>query len=218
MKKIFALLSFSFFFSFLFSQNTEEFYAVIDADTVTLWHTNATRNCCSVHRVDYEIDGNQINVFEIEIAEYCYCGDCYFDLSVSVFNLIPQTYNVNFYMIDYYNQETFYCGSTSFSMPSGSGNHEKLKDYNSDCLGWVSIYDNEEEIKIYPNPLFSDKILNIENTSQDSEFEIYTTSGILLKKEALTNDFIDLSSFSQGVYVLKVFSDNQVFNYKILVL
>lgn len=69
---------------------------------------------------------------------------------------------------------------------------------------------------VYPNPTQSE--INIKEKGKYKKYELYTVSGSLVSSETLQNDKIDLSSLSNGYYILKLYGgDNQVDVQKIVI-
>ncbi|MDP9956423.1 surface protein [Epilithonimonas hungarica] len=77
--------------------------------------------------------------------------------------------------------------------------------YNPNC----ALATNElqsKKIQIYPNPA-KDFIL-IDNLKNNTEVEIYDIQGKLVKKEKYNNSPISLKNLSQGIYILKIPTEN----------
>lgn len=74
-----------------------------------------------------------------------------------------------------------------------------IRIYQTDTL---SIEDETiSEINTYPNPV-KDK-LAIDNTNIDT-FELYNTTGVLVKKGKVNDKYINFSELSPGVYIIKL--------------
>ena len=73
----------------------------------------------------------------------------------------------------------------------------------------------ENEIKVYPNPTNGIFKLNISNDSLNKSYKLYDTQGILLKEFLFTDteEIIDISNYSNGIYILKTTGQN-VTDYK----
>ncbi len=73
-----------------------------------------------------------------------------------------------------------------------------------------------ENLKIYPNPIKN--YFSISNSSSIDYLEIYDLLGqtLLSEKYYSTTIKIDLSNFSTGVYIAKIYSDNQIKSIKII--
>ncbi len=110
----------------VYSQS-DSIYTTIDADTVTIWHTGSTRNCCSIFNMDVTVNDSIITVTEIASGDLCWC-ECIFDLSVSITGLDPGNYTVEVFGTDTIYQT--YWGSTSFSIDSIA----VLGTITSECL------------------------------------------------------------------------------------
>ncbi|MCB0749564.1 MAG: T9SS type A sorting domain-containing protein [Ignavibacteriae bacterium] len=69
-----------------------------------------------------------------------------------------------------------------------------------------------EEVKIYPNPV-SDYLVIDSNMANVERVEIYTVSGKLLLSQNLigNSNNVDFSSFSEGLYLVKIISSNGTF-------
>ena len=91
----------------------DNIFVTIESDTVTIWHTVTTRNCCSLFDLTVQVDDSIITVTEVDTGGYCYC-ECLFDLSVSITGLDPGTYTVEIFGTDSMYQT--YWGSTSFTL------------------------------------------------------------------------------------------------------
>jgi|GEM_PF-1564432 len=67
---------------------------------------------------------------------------------------------------------------------------------------------------IYPNP--TSDILNIQTDQKISKIEIYDTSGKLLKSNSGNEKNIKVSELAKGLYLIKIYSDNHIINYKFI--
>lgn len=65
-----------------------------------------------------------------------------------------------------------------------------------------SEVDIKNELSIYPNP--ATDFLNITKASEKATYKIFNVSGVLVLKGAITNEKIDVSSLSKGVYVISI--------------
>nr|WP_299259872.1 T9SS type A sorting domain-containing protein [uncultured Aquimarina sp.] len=62
-------------------------------------------------------------------------------------------------------------------------------------------------LKIYPNPVFGQVLEVFLNMDQTASYEIISITGQLISKGNVTKT-IDVSSLNPGIYLLKVFNDN----------
>jgi hypothetical protein len=58
------------------------------------------------------------------------------------------------------------------------------------------------EIKLYPNPTTS--ILNVSSVSENATFKVYNLLGQTVMSGRISNNLIDVSNFTAGVYILEV--------------
>ncbi len=209
MRCSFLILTILFSANLFSQQNPENFYAVVNSDTAIIWHENASRNCCVEHRLDFDIFEKQINIYEVEVTEHCYCGYCYYNLSLTLIRLLPGHYNVNYYWVGYYNNDTTYCGETSFSVLKGKDSPQKIAQYQSECIENPIKEKKEKEIIIYPNPLTKKQILHIESDEKVIEYSISSFNGYYFKGQ-LINNSIDLDFLSPGVYILQLKTESAV--------
>nr|WP_281422479.1 T9SS type A sorting domain-containing protein [Aquimarina litoralis] len=63
-------------------------------------------------------------------------------------------------------------------------------------------------LKIYPNPIQGQNLNVFLNMDKMASYEIITISGQLVGQGNVTES-IDVSNLKQGIYLLKVFNDNQ---------
>jgi len=62
-------------------------------------------------------------------------------------------------------------------------------------------------LKVYPNPVKN--ILNIQNDQAVQKAEIFDLNGRLLQSTTLTNNQINLSQITSGIYFVKIYSNNK---------
>ena len=98
-------------------------------------------------------------------------------------------------------------------------NNNLILDINGYCYDFITnIPKNplEKEISIYPNP-FSDKF-TIDSYDKKAKVEIYNNIGQKISDQALEySNSIDLSSYNDGIYLIKIFSQNKQVYQKILI-
>lgn len=220
----FTLITFS---EFSQSQNI---FAYVNGDTVTLWETGAYRNCGAVYTMEINIIDHQIDWYQIDtgLAANCFCT---FDLSVTYGPLEPGFYNVNVYYNESYSpMDTIFEGSTSFTI--GTDRYEVtsgiISQYQSDCyLGLEDPESVNEDFRIFPVPLRNGEILNLEAspTGGKAILEIYTLTGELIySKQYNGNQPIQDRLMKDeifpvaGIYLVRLSTDDQVYIRKITVL
>lgn len=78
----------------------------------------------------------------------------------------------------------------------------------------------KENIKVYPNPVETMLVLQIENAKNlnNSYVRLYSNSGKLLDNKKIANSVshIDMQTYSQGVYILVVMRGTKKSEYKII--
>ena len=106
-------------------------------------------------------------------------------------------------------------------VPIGSKNAyqtaERWKDFNNIVEFWTVDIEpvNKNEINIYPNPVTDGfRVNGIKEPSTISVFDI--NGGLLLTKLVDSNEYISLSSLSQGVYMVKISSKAETFETKLV--
>lgn len=67
---------------------------------------------------------------------------------------------------------------------------------------------------LYPNP--ASNLISLNINKDFNKLEIYNVSGQLIKKSDNSNKVIDISELSNGIYLLKVYSDNNIFSSKFI--
>jgi len=104
----------------------------------------------------------------------------------------------NAYRINYSAGESIVGLMSNSNSQVSNGYHKGLD------LSLLSSEDNNIlDIGIFPNPISYN--LNIKNDKNyDLNFELYNLNGQLLISELIINNKINLSSITQGIYILKV--------------
>jgi hypothetical protein len=188
----------------LSSFGQEAIYAVVENDTVTIWHIEAFRNCASAYDMQFEIDGNKINLYQVDTVGPIALCMCYFDLSATLTDLLPGYYEVDVYSFwNAYNDTTF-CGSTSFSILSGDGMPQLLANTQSDCYDPTLIIEPEINnlIKLFPNP--ADEFIYIETEKNGFQVQVMDLLGkeVIQHKSSENSTKVDLSGLQAGIYFL----------------
>ena len=87
----------------------------------------------------------------------------------------------------------------------------------SDCIVTGIDLHEKHGVNVFPNPFKN--IINIElEHATKALINIYSTSGSLIYSNVPDSRFlkIDMSNFSQGMYIVKVIQDKRVYNEKVL--
>ncbi len=150
----------------------------------------------------YDLDGNPVTSFGINGTSLLNQND------------IPQSYpnkaaispNGNIYLVSDTND------------PNNSANHLFLV---TNVVGFnpsLSVSDNEEDYKtiVYPNPTTGIvTISNIENQTID-KIELVDSLGKILSIQTENTSQINLSTFSKGIYIIKMYSGNSISQKRII--
>jgi hypothetical protein len=90
---------------------------------------------------------------------------------------------------------------------------QPIKEIQEDQMG-------TKNIKIYPNPTSGTINIELQGFSDQSPtiFTLYDLSGKILQKQEASNDqlILDLSSYTKGVYILKIQSGTENKDWKII--
>ncbi|PLX11129.1 MAG: hypothetical protein C0594_04005, partial [Marinilabiliales bacterium] len=84
------------------------------------------------------------------------------------------------------------------------------QEFDNTCgiISGKSMYSKTQDFNVYPNPAYN--IINIECQSSNNNVEIYNILGSLIYT-ATNKKAIDISSFSEGVYIIRIESNNHSF-------
>ncbi|NOQ73946.1 MAG: T9SS type A sorting domain-containing protein [Crocinitomix sp.] len=89
--------------------------------------------------------------------------------------------------------------------------------FSNDCASLNVAENTDFELSVYPNP--TSEILNISSNLNNFEVRFYAISGevLLFEKSTSGNQSIDVSSLSQGVYLVELIGEGKVFKEQIVV-
>ena len=88
--------------------------------------------------------------------------------------------------------------------------------YYRTFVGINELKSNSKFITVYPNP--SKDILTIKSDKAITSIEVYNNIGVLVSKPELkSNNQIDLSGLSKGMYFVKIFAGKQYFTEKVII-
>jgi PKD repeat protein len=81
----------------------------------------------------------------------------------------------------------------------------------------VEVNENNNSVKVYPNPVSNELFIEIEGNNETTNFEIFNSIGqIVFRGSMLEKTIVKTSSFSAGVYLIKLES-GKTFQYKKIV-
>jgi hypothetical protein len=94
-----------------------------------------------------------------------------------------------------------------------------IQPINSDLPTSLKAFaDLEDNFTLYPNPSVGSLHLNInEGNTKIKRVDIYATDGRLVFSQSATNQVIDISTLSDGIYWLRPVSDEKQFGLKKIV-
>jgi hypothetical protein len=213
------LLAFLMFFPF--TSSAQSFNAYVSGDTVTLWETQAWRNCGSMYTASVTLQDHTLNWYQLDTGMTATCY-CVFDLSVTYCPLDPGDYTANFYYTDAWSPtDTIYEGSVDFTINSGKSVHGDggvINNYQSDCYSGQGIMDQDENLafRVFPVPVSLGEMINIESEKvlEDAVLEIYTVAGQkvyskMYKGQSRILEQINSRSIlpGAGIYIFKLSDD-----------
>jgi hypothetical protein len=89
-------------------------------------------------------------------------------------------------------------------------NVDVTASFSTNCAGITGINEiNSQNISIYPNPVINKLFVELEN-QQVTEMVIIDYSGRLVRSISNNTNNIDVSELTQGVYLLKVLTENGI--------
>ncbi|MBI4646498.1 MAG: T9SS type A sorting domain-containing protein [Bacteroidia bacterium] len=88
----------------------------------------------------------------------------------------------------------------------------------ADTINDISEYDIQYKISIFPNPINDKLIIEFDNTLETNVI-IYNSIGQPIYQQSIFEKYIaiDLSLFANGIYLIQIYQNNQVFNKKVLI-
>jgi hypothetical protein len=227
---IIILIFFSFSF-FPIQANEDSLYVVLDDDSVTIWHINAYRHCAAEYQMNTQINDNIIVITEKDIAPGLADCYCYFNLSVTFYQLEAGDY-LAIVKSDTANEVQF-IDSVYFSTPLITTPLDIFSsEYQSECFDQPTLIHHTKEnlpqtfdlLSAYPNPF--NPCTNIAfNLLKNSyvELNIYDISGRKMEtmltgdlKPGLYKKTWDASRFSSGIYIISLRSDHEIQSVKLL--
>lgn len=213
-----------------FSRN-DTIFAVVTGDTVTIWQTEAWRNCGAVYEMIIEGSDHHLSWIQSDTGDAAFCL-CYFDLSVSFQVPEPGHYEVDVYYTESIDPVLlFYAGSTSFDVGGAARSGEIISYYQSECYSGVGVAEPAslvgKNLNIYPVPARFDEHINIEFNSakKGAVLEILTMTGKrLFSKRYTENQFIqdqlrvaELVPAS-GIYLVRITVGDEILVNKVPIL
>lgn len=214
-----------------FSQS-QNIFATVDGNIVTLSETGTQRNCGALYEMTVNLDDHYIKWVQLDTGLVASC-ECVFDLSVTYGPLEPGHYTVDVYYTFSFEPEEIFEDSTSFTI----GGYKNFKDggiisqYQSDCYSGEGIADpdgvGQDSFKMYPVPLKDGELLHLDVTpiADKAILEIFTLTGKLLYSkeyegnQPISDRFVKDELFPvSGIYIVRLKTTDNVFARKLTVL
>ncbi len=103
-------------------------------------------------------------------------------------------------------------------------NYYKLVEVDNEgieqVLGMISIsYSGDLKLQVFPNPAKDNINLAYlpRGLNGEAHYEILATNGLLVEKGTINNNRLDISKISQGIYFLRIYVQNSVFQEKLVI-
>jgi hypothetical protein len=153
-----------------------------------------------------------IDIIEHHITLYayyssCMMGPCGID-TLSLGFLSQESYTLDYYLMDiclpFPADSLVYYDYMEFDVRVATGIKEEL----------------DNEFKVYPNPANEQLFIEKNSQSQNLDVEIYSMTGQLVMKELLRNTStvsLDVSGLTKGIYILKLNTDTDSYNTRIII-
>lgn len=199
------LLAFAIQASSLFAQNEITIIKVSFRNTITTFK--------AIDPLTLQIKNTGASVYNgivyIDFKTYSMSKRSLLD-SINVTNLKPND-TATIYKQDYSVESTYFnLGKNIFVVwPRGAGINKPDSAITSvwvvEPSGIAESKNNEKSILLYPNPAYSRLyILPTDSKNSIESVRIYTSSGSLIGAVKSTNNLIDISNLSQGLYFIEI--------------
>ena len=169
MKKLILIYSVLAFFICNVYANEKNIYAIIYEDSVVIWHINVFTHCAASIFMDVQINDNEILILEKDLADVGADCLCYFNLSVTLFELEPGDYKIivkSDSMNEYSFLDSLYFLITTQKILAGTNAYKQdkqtisVRQYQSECSDTMfsaiepdkNIPETFTLLSAYPNP------------------------------------------------------------------
>lgn len=124
----------------------------------------------------------------------------------------------NIYSTGYFHETVDFDPSGGLANLTSAGSNDVFVHKMSQ--GLVAVYDNIPSVgcEIYPNPTNGLFNVVVPATAKNTLIEIYNSLGVLVYKKNKTNKLctIELTNQENGIYFVKIISDDQIFSQKVI--
>jgi hypothetical protein len=215
--------------TFAESSQSQNIYASVDGNIVTLWETGTQRNCGAYYEMTINLNDHYMKWVQLDTGMDAYCL-CVFDLSVTYGPLETGDYTVDVYYTLSFEPDEIYEGTTGFTIRGAREAEDGgiIAQYQSDCYEGLEDPESDNgDVRIYPVPLAAGELLNVvANPSVGKAIlEIYTLAGKQVfsreydGKQPIQDRFLKEELFPvSGIYIVRLTTSDQVFIKKITVL
>ena len=158
-----------------------------------------SENCCGENMLLYGVSNDTISISKNHEGEYCYCICPYpFDLSIQN------------------------CSLNNYHVLIPESNIDTIIYAQNQTVGLDIQARSLEKLRIYPNPTTGECTILLPSPEADTyTAKIFGINGKLIKefnKNAIENITLDCSTFSKGIYFVRIFGTKQnQYNGKIFV-
>ncbi len=81
----------------------------------------------------------------------------------------------------------------------------------------INIFENNNSIKVYPNPILNELIIEIEDNKANTNYEVLNSIGkVIYKGNFIGKTKVQTSKFASGVYTIKIINGNYIEYRKII--
>ncbi len=100
--------------------------------------------------------------------------------------------------------------------PCGSYTYGEVEDYAVKIVTPLAVGDNVKanNVQVYPNPAID--VLNVTKVSDKATYTIYNVAGQAISKGKVTNNKVQVSQLTKGVYMISVDNEGQVTQLKFI--
>jgi len=164
------------------------------------------------HGISYLYTGIDISNRYITLSAYynsCMMGPCKTD-TLSLGFLTEDSYTLDYYLMD-----NILC----LPFPTDSQVYNNLMEF--DVRGATGIDDEfKKQVNVYPNPASEQLFIELNATVSKLDVEIYSVTGQLVMNEIFRNTNtvgLDVSALADGIYILKLNTDKETYNSRIII-
>jgi hypothetical protein len=153
-----------------------------------------------------------IDIQEHHITLYAYYNSCSMGMcgidTLSLGFLSEESYTLEYYLMD-----------ICQPFPADSLVYYNLMEF--DVRGATGLDDKlERQVNVYPNPASGQLFIELNDMSRNLNVEIYNMTGQLVMNEIFRNTStigLDVSGLTKGIYVLKLNTDKETYNTRIII-